>query len=176
MKIDKKQILLIFVILVMIGIFFFMQYVPTMEALQQAKNQQTQKEIQQAHAQSQLQNLPELRNQLNQLKDEVGNIDTRIPDRPQLGDFLQNVSSIMDKYSLSQQMVKPSQEQKIGDFASIPVDIQCSGNLNQIFDFFRDIEQNQRLFRLEQVRFENKDFSGNIRIFAKGSIFYKQGI
>lgn len=176
MYINKKQIILFSIIIAMLAGFFFLQYLPTMARFKEAKEMETQRKALQAKVDSDLQKLPDLLEKLEELKINVGDFDKRIPVERDYGVFLQDVTTLMQKYSLGDQLVRPSDETKYADLNCIPVTMECTGKLNQVFDFFKDVEASQRLFRIEQIRFENKEYSGNVKVYAKGSIFYRQGI
>ncbi len=176
MFINKKQLILFSVIIAMIAGFFFLQYLPTMARIKEAKEMETQRQALQAKVDSDLQKLPDLMEKLEDLNANVGDFDKRIPVERDYGIFLQDVTMLMQKYSLADQLVRPSDEKKYAELNCIPVTMECTGKLEQIFDFFKDVETSQRLFRIEQIRFENKEYSGNVKVYAKGSIFYRQGI
>lgn len=174
MKFEKKQLVLMTVILVMLAVFIFLQYIPTVKAIEQAKLEKQQKQTQQSKVEDQMSKLPELISELEDLKADIGNFQNRIPNQRDLGKFLQDVTVMMNTRGLSNQLVRPGVEKSYKKLNVIPIDIECSGTLDKVFGFFKDLEGNDRLLNLERVRFENSNLSGNIKVYAKGNIFYRQ--
>ena len=96
MFINKKQIILFSVIIAMIAGFFFLQYLPTMARIKEAKEMETQRQALQAKVDSDLQKLPDLMEKLEDLKANVGDFDKRIPVERDYGIFLQFSASILE--------------------------------------------------------------------------------
>lgn len=176
MFINKKQIVLISIIIAMIAGFFFLQYLPTMARIKESKELEMQRQAQQAKVDSDLHKLPDLMKKMESFKADIGDFDKRIPLERDYGVFLQDVTMLMQKYALEDQVVMPSDEKKYAELNCIPVTVECTGKLEQVFNFFKDVETSQRLFRIEQIRFENKEYNGSVKVYAKGSIFYRQGM
>lgn len=174
MNFEKRQVVIFTVLAVMISAFIFFQYLPVSRAIARSKEEQ---QIAQQQAQLDAANsiqLPVMQEKIEQLSQKVGDFDAKIPTDRDFGGFMQNITDVMNRNNLKDQLVKPSAEMNLDKISIIPVTIECSGKLNDIFGFLRDFEASPRICNLEQIRIENENYSGNLRLFAKGNIFYRQ--
>ena len=173
MKFEKRQLIIITVLGVMILAFVFFQYIPSTKAIKQAKQTKQQRLQDNEKALLASQQLPELKQRLAELRSQVGSFDEKLPKDRDHGSFLQEVTAIMTANNLSEQQVKPTQEISYEQINAIPVNMECKGSLENLFRFFSAMEKSQRVFNLDEVRFENVEYSGNIEMFAKGDIYYR---
>ena len=55
-----------------------------------------------------------------------------------------------------------------------PLTIECTGTAEQIFTFFRMLENFDRLVCFEEVQMENdKDFGAMLKLNAKANVYYQ---
>lgn len=174
MKIEKRQIVIIAVLVAMILGFIFLQYIPTTRAIKNAKQtkQQMIKDNEKAVLASQ--ELPQLKARLADLKLQVGNFDAKLPQNRDYGSFLQEISVFMSANELIEQQVKNAEETSYDLVNAIPINMECAGLLEKVFNFFTALEQSQRIFNLDQVTIDNPEYSGNIKMVAKGDIYYRK--
>ena len=72
-------------------------------------------------------------------------------------------------------MVQPDSEIEVDNLICIPVQIQCKGTMSQIFEFFKSLQNVERLVRIEQVQLKNDtDLNGHVTMTAKANIYYRQ--
>ncbi|MHC4666494.1 MAG: type 4a pilus biogenesis protein PilO, partial [Planctomycetota bacterium] len=118
--------------------------------------------------------LPQLKQQLQQLKESVGDYESKIPGRRDLGVFLQEIANLMNKHQLKEQLVQPGKEAAAEGLNCIPVSMQCKGSLEQIFKFFDSLQQLDRLLRVEQIKLVNdKELSGQVSMRTEAVIYYR---
>ena len=85
------------------------------------------------------------------------------------------IAEIMDNNHLSDQLVRPGEVTCEDDFCSIPLEIRCSGTFENIFEFFRELEQFERLIRMDQVQIKNdEEISGRLILQAQARVFYQR--
>ncbi|MFC1675701.1 type 4a pilus biogenesis protein PilO [Planctomycetota bacterium] len=171
---NKQQIIIIAAAILMICVFSLVWYLP----LQKRKNTIEQADtIQQLSIDnSVLQNnqLPTLKEQIEQFQVSIGNYDLHIPEYRDLGTFLQEIAELMNKHGLKKQVVNPNIEIQTDDLNCIPVTMQCNGQLSQIFEFFKSLQSLDRMVRIEQVTLINdKNFNGQVSMQTKAFIYYK---
>jgi len=122
----------------------------------------------------QRQQLPVLEEQLQQLQTLVADFEANVPTQRSLGVFLQQIANLMSEHNLSEQVVTPGKEIKADGLSCIPVGMQCTGRLVQIFEFYKRLQGLDRLVRIEQVRLTNDtDFSGQVSMQTKAFIYYR---
>ncbi|MDD5460000.1 MAG: type 4a pilus biogenesis protein PilO [Phycisphaerae bacterium] len=118
--------------------------------------------------------LPQLREEIARMEGQMGNFDAKIPVDRSYGSFLQELTSIMEQQGLEELMVQPGVEVKNADQFRIPVKINCTGELMQIFNFFKALEKLERVIQIEEVSLTNNDKSdGSVKMQAMINIFYR---
>jgi hypothetical protein len=98
----------------------------------------------------------------------------QVPRERALGVFLQEIAGLMNEHNLREQLVQPGKEIEAGELNCIPVDMQCKGRLEQIFEFYKSLQKLNRLARIEQVKLVNdRDFAGEVSMQTKAIIYYR---
>ncbi len=171
----KRQQLMIFVAAgVIIGGFGLFRYLPLrrrIKALRQTKAVQT---LTIAKGTADGKRLPLLKEQLLELQRELENYEANIPERSDIGVFLQRIAGLMNEHNLRGQVIEPRKEIKAEKLNCIPVNMKCKGRLTQIFEFYRQLQGMDRLIRIEQVKlFNDSDYSGEVGMEAKAVIYYR---
>jgi Tfp pilus assembly protein PilO len=174
MRCEKQQLGIFAAVIVMIAVFALLQYQPLRSralAVEQIKAVQLSAGTK---TETQIKNLPALRAQLEEMQAKVGNYNAKVPDERRLGIFLQEIAEVMNKHNLREQMVQPDSETQAGNVSCIPVRMQCSGTLQQIFEFLRSLQTVERLVRIEQVQLKNdQNMSGIVTMAVRGNIYYR---
>src|SRR4030042_193986 len=124
---DRQQIVICAAAAAMICGFVLLRYLPLQEGM---------KALRQAHAvqmfavskvSAECQQMPAIKEQLQQLRTEVENYDRQIPAQRELGEFLQKIADLMNEHNLQGQMVQVGEEIKAGELNCVPVSMQCRG-------------------------------------------------
>jgi len=80
----------------------------------------------------------------------------------------------MNKQNLKEQLVQPGSEIQSAEVNCIPINIECSGSLKQIFELFKSLNNFERLIRIESIRLINdKDFVGPLKMKVQASVYYR---
>lgn len=170
----KQQIWVLAVAGLFAADFVLYGYLPSRERLQtvtEAKARQMQV-IRTAESRSDV--LESLKVRLEQTDRQIGDIRDRIPEESALGLFLGQIAQLMTQHGLSDQDVVLGRESVLDDLVCIPVHMKCSGNLAAIFGFFTDLQNLDRLVRVERTTLTNtREFSGAIVLQADAAIFYR---
>ena len=174
MKIEIKQLVIAGVIIAMVLGFVLLQYLPMSNTIKKLSQEKIDHRRLGEQADADQQKIPVLQVNIAKLEQKVGNIENKIPNESDYGTFLQSITEIMKKNKLSEQIVKPDKETVVGNLRCIPITMEGRGNSQQIFQFFRDIENSERQFKLEQLQLQNKEYGGEVRMIAKGNIFYRR--
>ncbi len=171
---ERQQIVIGIVAAVTIVGFVLFLYMPLRKKIKLLKQDRA---VQQAlidKASYQKKQLPELKQRLLELQKTAEDYQTSIPAQRDLGTFLQRIADLMSDTKLSEQLIEHGTETQAGVLNSIPVNMRCKGNLMQLFEFYRALQQLERLVRIEQVELVNKaDFSGEVSMQTKALIYYE---
>jgi Tfp pilus assembly protein PilO len=171
---ERQQIVICVVAGVLIGGFILFRYLPLRKRIRTAGEARVAQDIVAGKALTQSGQLPLLREQLSKLQMAVGNYETKIPDHRNLGPFHHGIAELMNRHGLTDQLVRAGREVQGDGLNCIPVNMQCKGRLNQIFEFFKSLQTLDRLVRIEQVRLENSnDFGGRTNMEMKTVICYR---
>jgi Tfp pilus assembly protein PilO len=170
---SRKQCAIIAVAVTIVAVFFGCLYLPLTKKLSGIKAQQRQHNIEAAQLSADTVRLPALSDQLKEMRAKAGNFSAQVPATRQLGEFLQSVAKIMNELSLQNQLVQPGQAINSGDIRCIPVDIQCEGNLRQIFGLLKSLEAIDRAIRFENIELStDRAFTGKVNLHSKLYIYY----
>jgi len=170
---EKQQMLICLLAAGMIG-GFLLRYLPLrreMKLVEKAKAAQTSAT---ARALAQNSRLSTLKEQLSKLSSSVGDYQAKLPANRDLGTFLQQVTNLMNRHNLTEQLIQPGEELKSERFSCIPVNMRGKGTLEQVFDFFGSLQALDRFVRIQHVELLNDaDFGGNVTINAETVVYYQ---
>jgi Tfp pilus assembly protein PilO len=171
---ERQQIIIFIVAAVSITSIVLFSFLPLRKEMKALERDRILQGSVISRASYQRQQLPQLEQRLLELQKTVENYDNRIPAQRDLGEFLQSIADLMSQQSLSHQFVEHGAEVKVGDLNCIPVSMRCKGNLKQLFEFYRQLRNIDRLVRLSQVELVNDaDFKGQVSMQTKAIIYYR---
>lgn len=154
--------------------FFGFRQVPLHRARAAMRNSMIAEQLALAKARSSMKQLPDLRECLEQLRTDVGDFQQRVPSHgPGYGEFLEEITEIMNRHGLRQQSVQPQPEVSMEQVNCVPISIQCAGSLREIFGFFRSLEEMCREVRVSRLQLRNDSrVSGPIHMQLDIGIYY----
>lgn len=118
--------------------------------------------------------LPELKREKVQLEAQLPAFCEKIPEGRQFAQLWKQIADVMNECQLRDQLVQPGAEVKSGDLRCIPLKIECTGTLDQIFVFFQSLEAMDRLVCIESVQLENdSDFQARLKLNAAARVYYR---
>ncbi len=171
---ERQQLTICVITGVIVGGFVLFRYLPLrskMKAISQIKSAQALTIAKGAADNKQMLLLNE---QLLELQRELENYDENIPEQSDIGVFMDKIADLMNEHNLGEQVIEPHKEIKAEKLNCIPVKMQCKGKLARIFEFYRLLQELDRLVRIEQVKLSNdSDFNGEISMEARAVIYYK---
>lgn len=171
---ERQQIAICAVAVAMVGGFVLFRYLPLQKRVKAIGQKRAAQTLAVAEAWRQSGQLPVLKEQLLKLQRAVGNHEANIPAQMALGVFLHRIANLMNEHHLKEQVIAPGKEIEVDELNCIPVDMQCKGRLKQIFEFYGQMQELDRLVRIEQVKLVNdNDFSGEVSMQTKVFIYYR---
>ena len=171
---EKQQLMICVATGVIVGGFVLFRYLPLRRRMKAARQIRAAQTLTIAKHGADSKQLPLLKEQLLELQRELENYEANIPERSDIGVFLQRIAGLMNEHNLSGQVIEPRKEIKAEKLNCIPVSMKCKGRLTQIFEFYRRLQGMDRLIRIEQVKlFNDSDFSGEVDMEAKAVIYYR---
>ena len=173
--IRERQQLLIFCLASLLAVSFLMlRYFPLRKRIEAAERNKAVREAIISKSEAQNRRLGQLEEQLRLLAKSVEKYDENIPSDKGFGEFLQQMTEMMNRHNLKGQLIQPRKQIESDNLNCIPVKIQCAGRLNQIFEFFKSLEGFERLIRIERINLSNdKNFEGQLKMETEAFIYYK---
>lgn len=174
MFLERKQIAIYVSAGVMIMAFMLFRYLPLRKAIKTVEQTKNAQKLAISKASIEKVQLPTFKDRLLNLQQKVGDYEANIPAQRDLGIFLQQIADLMSKQNLKEQVVAPGKEIETTKLNCIPVSVQCKGKLDQIFGFYKLMQELDRLVRIEQVKLINdNDFSGDVGMQTELVIYYR---
>ncbi len=170
---EKQQILIIALVLTAIVCFVFFRYLPLTKKARQIDSEKQQQSALLEQLKDRNGQILELKEKVFELKDFTSDYDARIPDSRRFAVLWQEVADIMNHYGLTDQLVQPGQEVEGPNITCIPINIQCKGSMEGIFNFLQSIDKLDRLMQVEELGLENdSDFTGDLKMNAQAYVYY----
>ncbi len=173
-KPDQQQFMILLlgaVVLVGAGVFRFVPIVRQRYAIREQMEQQDQI-IDEICSLSAL--IPELKEQKIRLEKELRLFEQKVPRGRNLAPLWQQIAEVMNQCGLTEQLVHPGVVVKSEKNFIIPLTIECKGSMQQIFSFFRSLEDIDRLVRIEQVTLDREnDSSSDVKLKAQANVYYQ---
>jgi len=171
---ERQQAVICIVAGAILGGFVLFRYLPLQKRIKAVEQRRAEQALVIAKASAESEQLPALEEQLLKLQSTVGNYGRKVPENRNLGGFLHGIADLMNKYNLSEQLIQPDKEIETDELNCIPVNVQCRGKLKRIFEFYKSLQELDRLVRIEQVKLTNdSDFSGEVKVQTKAIIYYR---
>ena len=174
MFLEKKQIVIFVTAAVVFGGFVLFRYIPLSKEISTVKSARAGQNLIIAKGISDSEQLPVFTHQLHALQDKLDNYERNIPKQKDLGLFLKQIAELMDNHNLKDQAIQPLEEKRINGLICIPVSMECKGSLNDISEFYKNLQELDRQIRIKQVKLKNgSDFSGEIKMETEIAIYYR---
>ncbi len=172
--IDKQQLMILLLgAAVLIGFGFF-RYVPIVRKKLALTTQMTEQSLSMEQIQAYSRRVPELQQEKGELLGKVQANAGKIPAGKEYAQLWQQIAEVMNACQLENQLVQPEPEKKSDELCWVPLKIECTGTLQQIFTFFQSLEQFERLIRFEDIQLKNDpDLSAMLKLNARANVYYK---
>jgi len=171
---ERRQIVICVLTGAVVGGFLLFRYLPLRKKAKAVEQMQITQTFAVIKELTESRQLPILEEQLLKLQAKVTNYEANIPVQRDLGVFLHRVADLMNEHNLKEQVVAPCREIEAGELKCIPVDMQCKGNLAQVFEFYKQLQGLDRLVRIEKIELvKDGDFGGEVNMQTKMVIYYR---
>jgi len=100
--------------------------------------------------------VPELIRQVGAMRARYKNFDRRLPVRQELGGFLKTISAHLGDEKFSDQLIEPGSPTREDLFHTLPIIMRFRGSYLTSVDFFKRIDEMERLTRIQKLRITRK--------------------
>ncbi len=174
MFLEKKQIIIIVVAILVFGGFILFRYIPMNRDMNAVKKERAEQNLIIAKGISDSEQLSVFEKQMHELQEKLDNYEANIPRQKDLGSFLKKIANLMDSNNLKDQAIKPLEETRINELICIPVSMECRGSLTELFEFYKNLQSLDRQIRINRVKLENgSDFNSEVKMQTEIVIYYR---
>lgn len=157
----EKVALLILVMLVLGAAMFYGLLRPRMQEMEALKQKQEELQRQIQESQSIANNLPRFKAEYEQLKKDLDNALTELPNQKEIPSLLTSISNLGKQAGLDFLLFRPKPEVPKDFYAEVPVDIAVSGTFHEVAQFFISVGKLPRIVNINNVNVsEIKDTGG----------------
>jgi type IV pilus assembly protein PilO len=161
--------------LLLILVFYVFGYRPTSARLvslrQEIENQR--RELKGNQLRTQIR--PELEQRVNELQRKVDRFDKKLPKQQDFGQFYNDITFLGRQSALSKCAVEPAAVPRRNDgVVELPIDLRFEGNFLNVFSFLRQIDQMQRLTRVQNLKVIAKGNTGQVEVQLSMNIYYAE--
>ena len=173
---EKQQLIIIFLAAVIFVGFGLLRYYPLAKQKKNIEKTNNEQLFAASEAKAYSMKLPFLRRHIAAVREKTKDYDIKIPQTRQFAELWKQIASVMNRHNLKDQLVQPGTEIQGSRVNRIPLTIECSGSLNEIFDLFESLRDFDRLIRIEDIKLINdKDFAGPIKMTVEANVYYCPG-
>ncbi len=119
--------------------------------------------------------VPEIRNQVQELRNRYVNWQRRLPKQKELGQFLREISTQISDRSLSNQVIEPGNPTREELYHTLPIIMKFDGPYPSMAQFLQGLEKMERLTRVQRIRVKNdpkKD--GEVDVELRLNIYFTE--
>ena len=154
-KISKQTVMVLGIVVVAVvaaGLLVFLPQGRKLKHLDQRMTAQTQR----LEADASLAAIvPALLREIEESKRHYKDFDRRLPEQKELGGFLRDIASHLTACNLSNQLIEPGNPTRSELFHTLPIIMRFRGSYLDIAKFLRELEQMERLARVERLSIVN---------------------
>ncbi|HAU37240.1 MAG TPA: hypothetical protein DCX07_05935 [Phycisphaerales bacterium] len=175
MKMIAKDTWVVLGVLVVMGAAAAFVYVPQSRKLNELRGEVVSQEeaikmdLQRAAV------VPEIRNQVQEMRSRYINWQRRLPKQKELGQFLREISTQISDQSLSNQVIEPGNPAREELYHTLPIIMKFGGPYPAMAQFLKGLENMERLTRVQRIRIKNdpkKD--GEVDVELRLNIYFTE--
>ena len=157
----KQKLLMLLAILILAGAgFYFGIFSPRQDEYKQLKGKLAGLQNEVAEKQRIANNLPKLKREFEELKQELQNALTELPNQKEIPTLLTSITSAGKAAGLDFLIFRPRAEEPKDFYASVPVDISVAGTFFDVANFFVSVGNLPRIVNISNVSFVDIRESG----------------
>jgi len=145
---SKKIVILVILLCVVTGVYFFLFFMPRNEELRMQKEELSKqiKELNEAKAITQ--DLENFKRQIVQLNEELKIALTHLPNEKELPEILKNISSLGRESNLEFTLFRPKPEELQKFYAKVPIELTVLGSYHDTGTFFDRVGKLPRIINV----------------------------
>jgi type IV pilus assembly protein PilO len=171
---EKKQYISLTVGMVVVLAIGYLRCKPIVAKAQELRKTKAEQMLAGQDIKNSMNNLPRMGSRMEELQNRIGNYRVKVPEARQFAGLWDQIAAVMKTHELNDQLIQPNEEVVGKEINSISITIRCNGTFQQLFDFINDLEDFERVIRIEQLRLINSNENpGTVTMDAKAKIYYQ---
>jgi len=119
------------------------------------------------------QNLPIIEAEVNLLKTRLERFDKKLPKKPDMDQFMRDITHVSEQASLKKVTVQPGSPKRSDLFSEMPIVLNFTGDFTSVVNFLQQTEEMQRLTRVRSLAIKTKDaLAGSVEVDVSMSIYF----
>ncbi len=174
---EKRQVQIIGIAAAIIVGFGVLRFYPLARRMTDIRQVRAAQDIEVGQVRDYSTGIPVLRRQVGELRVSLADYARRIPPGRQFADLWHRIADVMNRHNLQDQIVQPGSETTGPTVGCIPITIQCSGTLDQVFEFLKSLAEFERVIRIDKLQLVNDtEFSGRVKLSADAKVYYQAAV
>lgn len=160
MKLRTEQAITVASAVGIVCLFVTVVHLPQSRELKELKVQIHAEQEKLAQAKQESSGLMGLNKRVQSLRTVVGDFNKRLPDRSELGVFLEQIVAKLKSANLVSQEIRPQSPSSTERYSELPVAMNFRGSFQNICAFLLSIEQITHLTQVETLQLESRNIDG----------------
>jgi type IV pilus assembly protein PilO len=119
----------------------------------------------------------DLTKQLEQLKEAIGVIESKLPNKSQIHEVLEQVTVIAQKQGLEPKTIRTLKDKDNSGYIEQPLKMELKGNFSSFYSFLLELENLPRIMKVRELKLEKqKTDEGQIAADFIVSIFFQNKV
>ncbi|MFC1763707.1 type 4a pilus biogenesis protein PilO [Planctomycetota bacterium] len=174
---NKAQIAVYAISALLVADFILFGYLPSKRRLSTLLESRHSQEASIAQAKADASQLAALRQAVSQSQILLEEQRQYIPQERHFNQFLEDVSELMQRHKLREQLIEPGRDVLGSNSVCIPVTLRCQGAFAQLFAFYQDLQKMPRLIRFEEIMFDrHPTATTQVEMIAHMAIYYQPDV
>lgn len=148
LPLSKKVLILIVVLLVISGIYFYLFFIPYRDELNFRREELTKLLKELNESKSITRDLEKFKNEVKKLNEELEKVLTQLPNEKEIPELLKSISSLGKESNLEFTLFKPKPEEPQQFYAKVPIELVALGNYHDIGIFFDKVSKLPRIINV----------------------------
>lgn len=171
---EKEQLVIIGIAVVVVVGFAVFRYYPIASRSIGLKQVKATQMSEKARVHMQTLQLPVLCEEKDRLEKKLSNYDKKAPLKRNFSMLWEQITAEMNRLNLKEQKIEPGLELKGEELNCIPIKIECTGTLSQMFELFTSLEGFDRIIYIESIELTGgSQNTGQVKLNAGAKVYYR---
>ncbi|MFH1626128.1 MAG: type 4a pilus biogenesis protein PilO [Pseudomonadota bacterium] len=157
---SKKVMILIGILLLLSGAYYYLFYVPMQREVNQLQQKLDQLRVDLMGKQAIVKKLTAFKEEVAKLNEDFTRVLVQLPNKKEIPTLLSNISRLGKDTGLEFLLFKPKSEVVRDFYAEIPIDITVSGSFRKVLTFFHEVGKFPRIVNITNLNMASSPTSG----------------